>query len=71
MDNIVNAEAVPKTLTEKLMDLEVGQALVVNKKLRATALGIIYYQKHHKGKSFLRFKSRKKNDEEVYIIREA
>lgn len=71
METVVNAEAIPKTLTQKILSLEVGQAMVIDARQRATALAIVYYHKNHKGKKGLRYRSRKKNENEVYIIREA
>lgn len=65
----VTAKGIPKTLSEMIQGLKVGEALEIPRDRRAGAMSIITYWKSvglFAGKTF---KSRKKDENNCYIIR--
>lgn len=71
MKKIINADTIPKTLTDDILDLEVGKALEISRKKQAQALSIVSYYKNKTDYASRIYRSRKKDRHNCYIIREA
>lgn len=65
----VSAKSVPKTLSEQIQEIKVGEAIVIPLKRRVGAMSIITYWKHKGLFAGRTFKSRKKDKKNCYLIR--
>lgn len=71
MSKVIDAKAIPKTLTNDLLDLVPGKALMIERKRQAQAMSIIsYYRQKPEYKTRI-YRSKKKDNKHCYIIREA